>query len=147
MTSEHTLLARFVAAQTDCYDQVLAELQAGHKRSHWIWFIFPQLTALGHSHTAHYYGLPDLAAARAYLAHPLLGARLRQCADLLLQWPGDDIRALLGSPDDLKLRSCMTLFSQITDDPVFTGVLRKYYGGQPDPITRALLRGTDLPRG
>lgn len=140
MTSEHTLLHRFLEAQANCYDQVLTELRAGQKRSHWMWFIFPQLRALGRSPTAQFYGLPDLAAAQAYLAHPLLGERLCQCADLLLRLPGHDIHAVLGSPDDLKLRSCMTLFGQAADEPTFAEVLAKYYGGQPDPHTLALLR-------
>lgn len=145
MPPEPDPLDRFVTAQAACYEQVLRELRSGQKQSHWMWFIFPQLTALGRSHTAQFYGLADLAAARAYLAHPLLGARLRECTGLLLDLPGQDARALLGSPDDLKLRSCMTLFGQVAHEPAFAAVLHKYYGDQPDPATLALVRAAAGP--
>ena len=106
-----------------------------------MWFIFPQLKALGRSATAQHYGLADADEARAYGRHPELGARLRHCAQLLLAVPGDmSAHAILGTPDDLKLRSCMTLFARVLpEEPVFTAVLERFYGGQPDPATLELL--------
>ena len=113
-------LQRFVDAQADGYAAALAELQAGRKTSHWMWFVFPQLGGLGRSSTAQLYAIADLAEARAYLAHPLLGARLEACARALLGWPERTAWQILGSPDDLKLRSSMTLFAQAApDNPLF----------------------------
>src|ERR1700709_570898 len=104
-------LNRFVAAQTGVYDVVLGELRAGRKRTHWMWFVFPQLRALGRSPTAHRYGIESLDEARAYLAHPVLGPRIRECARLVAAIDGADVERIMGSPDDLKLRSSMTLFA------------------------------------
>lgn len=133
-------LQRFVDAQADVYDRVRAELRAGAKRGHWIWFIFPQHSALGHSQTAKHFGIGSLDEARAYLAHPVLGPRLRECARLVSAVRGRTINAVFGSPDDLKVRSSMTLFAEATDDDAdFTAVLGKYYGGEPDPRTLELL--------
>src|SRR3954470_11053477 len=100
-------LARFVAAQAPVFDAVLAELKAGRKRSHWMWFVFPQLKGLGASTTAQFYGIGSLAEARAYLAHPVLGPRLEACTRAVLQADGSSLHAIFGSPDDLKFVSCM----------------------------------------
>ena len=131
-------LERFVQAQQDVYEAARAELAAGRKRTHWMWFVFPQLAGLGSSPTARHYAIADLAEARAYLAHPVLGPRLLDCARLLL---GHDESAerILGRPDDLKLRSSMTLFAEAADDPrPFRQVLDHFYDG-PDERTLALL--------
>src|SRR5215207_4529996 len=128
-------LDRFVAAQDGVYAGALAELRAGRKRGHWIWFVFPQLAGLGRSSTAQHYAIADLAEARAYLAHSMLGPRLVECARALADLPGHDPVAVLGSVDALKLRSSMTLFAAAGGDPVFQEVLDRYYGGEPDPAT------------
>ncbi|GAA3960457.1 DUF1810 domain-containing protein [Actinoplanes auranticolor] len=129
-------LARFVSAQQDVYEQALAELTAGSKRSHWMWFVFPQIAGLGRTATAQRYAIADLVEARAYLAHPVLGPRLAECARALLGVPGRTATQILGTPDDLKLRSSMTLFAHAADDPaVFRAVLDRYYGGEDDPAT------------
>lgn len=129
-------LQRFVDAQAPVYDQVLRELQAGRKRSHWSWFIFPQLTGLGSSAMATKYAIGSLAEARAYLAHPVLGPRLEACVALVNRVEGRSAEAILGDPDDLKFRSCVTLFSQAAPDrPVFQDALDKYFSGEPDPRT------------
>lgn len=133
-------LQRFVDAQERVYDTVLDELRAGRKRSHWIWFVFPQLRGLGRSPTAQRYGIGSLAEARAYLAHDVLGPRLHECADLVSRSEQPSADVLFGSPDNLKVRSSMTLFGRAADDPeVFDRVLAKYYDGQPDPLTVELL--------
>jgi uncharacterized protein (DUF1810 family) len=135
-------LQRFVAAQDAVLDDVLAELRAGRKRSHWMWFVFPQLAALGSSPTAKRYGLRSLAEARAYLAHPALGERLRHCCGLLLQLEGVSALQVFGHPDDFKLRSCITLFQLAAPhEAVFHQCLERYYGGQPDGMTVDLCRG------
>jgi uncharacterized protein (DUF1810 family) len=129
-------LDRFVDAQRDTYPRALAELTAGHKRGHWMWFVFPQIAGLGHSATAQRYAIADLAEARAYLAHPVLGPRLVECARALLAVRGRSAGQILGHPDDLKLRSSMTLFARAAGDPaVFRAVLDRYYGGEDDPAT------------
>ena len=122
---------------------VVAELKAGHKRSHWMWFIFPQLRGLGHSSMAQFYGITSLDEARAYLAHPLLGPRLTVCTETLLSVQGRSLREILGTPDDLKLRSSMTLFSVAAerDGGLFWRVLDVFCEGQPDERTMALLAG------
>ena len=131
-----TDLDRFVGAQRDVYPQALAELTAGSKRSHWMWFVFPQIAGLGRTATAQRYAIADLAEARAYLAHPVLGPRLTECAQALLGVHGRTATQILGTPDDLKLRSSMTLFARAADDPaVFRAVLDRYYGGEDDPAT------------
>ena len=132
-------LDRFVTAQAGVYEQALAELTAGRKRTHWMWFVFPQITGLGSSPTAQRYAIASLDEARAYLAHPVLGPRLRECARALLGVEGRSARDILGHPDDLKLRSSMTLFARAADDPdLFQAVLDRDYDG-PDPLTRTLL--------
>ena len=136
-------LRRFVDAQDRVYDTVLAELRNGAKRSHWIWFVFPQLRGLGRSPTAQHYGISTLDEARAYLAHPVLGARLRDCTRLVAAIDGRSVDDIFGWPDNLKVRSSMTLFAHATDDPDiqagFRAVLDKFYGGEEDPATVELL--------
>ena len=135
-------LQRFVDAQDDLrtYDSALAELRAGRKRSHWMWFVLPQLAGLGMSSTAQRFGIRGLAEARAYLAHPVLGARLRDCARALADLGTDDPVAVLGPVDALKLRSSMTLFARAEpEEPVFRQVLEQYYDGAEDPATVSLL--------
>lgn len=133
-------LQRFVDAQQPVYAQVLAELRAGRKASHWMWFIFPQLRGLGSSPMAQHYGIASLDEARAYLAHPLLGARLRECSALVAAVQGRSAHQLFGSPDDMKFRSSMTLFAHAADDDaVFVECLAKYYGGVEDAATLARL--------
>lgn len=140
MNPPETDLHRFVAAQDPVYDQVCAELAAGRKTSHWMWFVFPQLRGLGRSATARFFGLASSAEALAYWQHPVLGARLRHCAQLVLAAKGRTAHDIFGSPDDLKLRSCMTLFAAVApEEPVFARVLRHFYGGELDPRTLALL--------
>jgi uncharacterized protein (DUF1810 family) len=135
-------LARFVRAQAPVYEHVIAELRAGRKRTHWMWFVFPQLAGLGFSAMAQQYAIASLGEARAYLAHPLLGPRLRECAALVLGAPEPDAHRIFGSPDDLKFRSCMTLFAAAAPrEPVFRECLDRYFGGDADPRTIALLAG------
>jgi uncharacterized protein (DUF1810 family) len=132
-------LERFVRAQDDggTYRAAVAELRAGRKRSHWMWFVFPQVAGLGSSPAAQHFALSGLAEARAYLAHPVLGPRLVETARALTGLPGHDPVAVLGPVDALKLRSSMTLFARAADEeePVFTAVLAQYYGGAEDPAT------------
>ena len=132
-------LQRFVEAQDGVYRRALAELRAGHKRGHWMWFVFPQIAGLGSSPTAQRYAIASLDEAREYLAHPVLGPRLRESASALLDVEGRSAGEILGYPDDLKLRSSMTLFARAADDPaVFEAVLDRYYDG-PDQRTIDLL--------
>lgn len=132
-------LERFVAAQDREYAAVLTELRAGAKRTHWIWFVFPQLRGLGRSATAHRYGIASVDEAKAYLAHPVLGPRLRECAEVLMTHQGRSATEILGHPDDLKVRSSMTLFARACDDDtVFRAVLDAFYDGE-DPATVDLL--------
>ena len=141
MASDHYNLSRFVAAQTPVFSAVCAELAAGHKQSHWMWFIFPQLRGLGTSPMAQRYAIGSLAEARAYLAHPLLGERLRSCTRLVNRVEGRTVQAIFGYPDDLKFRSSMTLFSRAATDASepFGEALAKYFAGEADPLTRELL--------
>ncbi|HEV7654458.1 MAG TPA: DUF1810 domain-containing protein [Mycobacteriales bacterium] len=133
-------LERFVTAQDSTYEAALAELRAGHKRGHWMWFVFPQIAGLGFSSMAQRYAVADLAEARAYLAHPVLGPRLVAAARALTELDATDPVAVLGSVDALKLRSSMTLFAHATEDePVFTEVLHRYYGGTEDDATLSRL--------
>lgn len=136
-------LRRFVEAQDRVYDAVLAELRSGRKRSHWIWFIFPQLQSLGRSATAHRYGIRSLAEARAYLDHDVLGPRLRECARVVAGIEGSSASEIFGWPDDLKVRSSMTLFARATDDNAdFRAVLDRLYDGVEDELTiEQLARG------
>ena len=136
--SEHEGLERFVRAQAPVYPQVVAELRAGCKRSHWMWFVFPQLAGLGHSAMAQRYAIASLQEARDYLAHPVLGARLRECSGLVLAAPQPDAHRIFGSPDDLKFHSCMTLFQRAAPgEPVFAACLARFFGGRPDDLTLA----------
>lgn len=133
-------LQRFLDAQESVYDAVCAELSAGHKRSHWMWFIFPQIHGLGHSDMARRYALASPAEAKAYADHPVLGARLRECSDLVLKVQDRSIDAIFGYPDNLKFHSSMTLFAQAaSDNQVFTQCLQKYFGGTLDAATLARL--------
>lgn len=133
-------LNRFLTAQEQHYAQALAEIRAGRKRSHWIWYIFPQLRGLGYSYNAEYYGIADAEEARQYLAHPVLGARLREITEALLELPESDSVRVMGRPDDLKLCSSMTLFEYVSvQDSVFGKVLDKYYGGRRDAATLRML--------
>ena len=134
-------LERFVEAQADVFPQVLAELGAGEKRSHWIWFIFPQMKGLGHSSLAEFYGIVSLAEAKAYARHPLLGPRLVECTRLVNQVEGRTIQEIFGYPDDLKFRSSMTLFARAAEECAeFNDALKKYFDGESDPLTAAMLR-------
>jgi uncharacterized protein (DUF1810 family) len=134
-------LQRFVAAQVRVYADVEAELKAGAKTSHWMWFVFPQLKGLGRSSTALHYGIGSLEEAQAYWRHPLLGARLKQCCAWLMALPQERTAAqVFGSIDTLKLRSCLTLFERAApDEPVFGALLDRFYGGERDAATRALI--------
>ena len=134
-------LQRFVDAQQGIYDQARSEISRGQKTSHWMWFIFPQSRGLGQSPMAVRYAIASLSEAEAYLQHPLLGQRLRECCELLLTTEGKSISEIMGSPDDLKLKSSMTLFSRsIPDNQVFLAILEKYFSGEPDDLTLKLLR-------
>jgi len=129
-------LQRFVDAQQSIYPQALAELRAGYKQSHWMWFVFPQIAGLGHSSMAQRYAIADLHEAQAYLQHPLLGPRLEECAQALLQHPDRTARQILGSPDDSKLRSSMTLFAKAAPErTIFQQLLDSFYDGKADPGT------------
>ena len=129
-------LERFVEAQDDVYDDVLKELRSGQKQSHWMWFIFPQIAGLGYSSMARRYAISSLDEAQAYLSHAVLGTRLRECVEILNGVEGKNIHQIMGSPDDIKLRSCLTLFSKATpDNKVFLDALDKYYSGELDPET------------
>lgn len=129
-------LNRFVAAQASVYAGVLDELRDGRKVNHWMWFIFPQLAALGHSATAKRYGIRSKSEAAAYLAHPILGPRLRECTGLVNQIDGSTAHDIFGYPDDLKFRSSMTLFAAATsDNAIFNEALAKFFGGTGDPLT------------
>ena len=133
-------LQRFVAAQGPLYAQVTAELAAGAKTSHWMWFVFPQLRQLGRSATAQHYGIDSLAEARAYARHPLLGERLRECGRLLLGLRGRSALQIFGPIDSIKLCSCLTLFERAApDEPLFVELLERYCGGERDAATLRLL--------
>ncbi len=131
-------LKRFIEAQAPIYQQVCRELEAGKKRTHWMWFIFPQLHGLGQSPTAQYYGLDGQDEARAYLAHPVLGERLVECTNLVNRVERTTAHGIFGSPDDLKFHSCMTLFATLHDQP-FNQALEQYYEGRRDLRTFNLL--------
>ena len=136
MPSDTHDLERFVTAQAPAYPAVLEELRAGQKRTHWMWFVFPQIAGLGHSTTARYFAIASIAEASAYLAHPTLGPRLKTCTELVLQVEGRSVEAIFGSPDNLKFHSSMTLFNQVApDEPVFGAALQKYFGGESDRQT------------
>ena len=133
-------LQRFVDAQARVYDTVVGELRAGRKRSHWMWFVFPQLRGLGSSPTAVRFAISSIDEARAYLAHEVLGPRLRECTGLVATIDGRSAEEIFGWPDDMKLRSSMTLFARAADDnDDFVEVLEKFYGGEEDSATVARL--------
>lgn len=140
-------LQRFVDAQDAVMPQVERELAQGRKTSHWMWFIFPQLAGLGTSPMAQRYGLHGLAEASAYLGHPVLGPRLRHCVQQVRDTPGRTIHDIFGSPDDMKFRSCITLFSRAArsweDEQIFLGCLEKYFDGKADDVTLARLQEAD----
>jgi uncharacterized protein (DUF1810 family) len=133
-------LHRFVDAQAPIYERVLAELKNGHKQSHWMWFVFPQIAGLGHSQMAQHYAISSLREAEAYLKHAILGPRLLECTNLLLQVEGKSAFGILGSPDDMKFRSCMTLFAHAApEEQVFRAAIDKYFSGNEDqPTVRRL---------
>lgn len=134
-------LQRFEDAHRQDYETALAEIRRGRKTSHWMWYIFPQLKGLGYSPTAQYYSIENLAEAEAFLAHPVLGAHLVEISRALLALETDNADLVFGYPDNLKLRSSMTLFAQIREaDPVFGQVLDKFFDGKPDQRTLALLK-------
>ena len=136
-------LDRFVHAQDPMIAQIRRELTDGRKRTHWMWFVFPQLAGLGHSPTARHYALASLAEAKAYLAHPVLGPRLIECAGLVNQVEGRSAHAIFGNPDDLKFHSSMALFAFAAPDvPAFRDALAKYFGGAADSLTTGLLSQT-----
>lgn len=140
-------LQRFLQAQEPVYARVLTELQAGKKTSHWMWFIFPQFKELGRSATAQFYGLASDAEAQEYARHDILGMRLKQCSQIVLEHRNKTAHEIFGSPDDMKLRSCMTLFALAAPgERVFTEVLDTFYPGSPDPRTQEIWARSLAPR-
>ena len=134
-------LERFVEAQDHVYASVLEELAAGNKTSHWMWFVFPQLKALGRSSIAKHYGIASQGEALAYWQHPVLGERLKECTQLVLKVRGKTAHEIFSSPDDFKFRSCMPLFAQVApEEPVFSQALERFFDGKPDAITISLLQ-------
>lgn len=133
-------LERFVEAQKSHYEIALREIQSGCKRSHWIWFVFPQMASLGFSYNARFYGISCLDEARAYLKHPILGTRLRQITEALLQHTDKDVLSILGPIDTIKLCSCMTLFDVVAPDDIFRQVLKTFYKDKPDLKTLSLVQ-------
>ena len=139
-TSDPHDLQRFVSAQAGAYASSVAELRAGRKTGHWMWFVFPQVAGLGQSAMSQRYAIASLDEARAYLAHPVLGPRIAECARILTELPGHDAKAIFGGIDAVKLRSSMTLFARGSeDDSVYDAVLDQYFGGKTDPHTDARL--------
>jgi uncharacterized protein (DUF1810 family) len=143
-SSAHNL-ERFVQAQAPDYDRVLSELRDGKKRSHWMWYIFPQPEGLGHSSMSRQYSIKSATEARAYLHHPVLGPRLRECVTTVNSVVGRSAHEIFGSPDDLKLHSSVTLFAHVSEDAVFQELLQKYFNGQPDDKTLQILRTAAEP--
>jgi uncharacterized protein (DUF1810 family) len=141
-------LSRFANAQADDYASILAEIQSGQKRSHWMWYIFPQIDGLAFSSTSERYAIKSIDEAHAYLAHPVLGSRLLECADAVMQIEGRSAAAIFGSPDDLKLRSCATLFAAVSPSgSVFERILDKYYDGRRDDKTHRVLEKLEGEQG
>ncbi|KYG19169.1 calpastatin [Bradyrhizobium sp. AT1] len=136
-------LQRFVRAQDPVYRDVQAELTRGRKQSHWMWFVFPQIAGLGFSVMSQRYAIGSRAEARAYLAHPVLGARLVECTGLVLAVEGRSINAILGAPDDAKFHSSMTLFGAVSDQPIFGDALARYFAGERDSATLEILSKLD----
>jgi uncharacterized protein (DUF1810 family) len=139
--SDRYNLERFVEAQAGVHEQACAELRAGRKRSHWMWFVFPQIRGLGSSEMAMRYAISGREEARAYLDHPVLGPRLQECAGIVVELEGRSVEEIFGYPDDLKFHSSMTLFAEVEDpsESVFHKALKKYFGGKTDQATLALL--------
>jgi uncharacterized protein (DUF1810 family) len=135
MLMNDIFLQRFVADQAACYPDALAELRAGRKRTHWMWFVFPQITGLGHSAMAQRYAIASRAEAKAYLAHEILGPRLRDCTQAVLAVTDKTAKAIFGTPDDIKFRSCMTLFDAVAPNDIFDEALARFYGRQRDTST------------
>ena len=139
-TDDPFRLQRFVQAQDPVFDRVQTELRDGKKRSHWMWFIFPQYAGLGHSDISQHFAISSLEEAAAYLNHPVLGPRLEACTRLVMQLQGKSIRLIFGAPDHLKFRSCMTLFERVAaDGNIFRGALEQYFEGKPDQFTLSLI--------
>ena len=139
MTSDSFDLQRFVDAQEKVYSRVTKELRNGRKDSHWIWYIFPQIDGLGASATTKRYSIKSIAEAKAYLDHDVLGPRLCECVNFVLAVEGKSISQIMGYPDDLKLCSSMTLFAQVSDNPIFSQVLDKYFSGKSDERTLEIM--------
>lgn len=137
-------LQRFIDAQHGIYEVALGEIRTGKKRTHWMWFVFPQLKGLGHSATAQLYGIRDLHEAKSYLQHPVLGKRLREITDVLNNLRNDNAHEIFGHPDDLKLHSSLTLFTEVDEAPeaIFKKALTRFFGGRADAQTLRLLYGT-----
>lgn len=131
---------RFIEPQKVSYAIALEEVRSGKKVSHWMWYIFPQLRGLGQSNVAWYYGIEDLSEAKVYLKHPILGRRLREITQAALDLSETDPMKVFGWPDNMKFRSCMTLFAQISEDDLFARALEKFFGGQEDSMTLELLK-------
>jgi uncharacterized protein (DUF1810 family) len=141
-------LQRFLDAQAPVWSEVRAELDDARKRSHWMWFVFPQLAALGRSATARFYGISGADEARAYVEHPVLGARLKECCGLLLKATEASARDIFGDVDAMKLRSCLTLFEAVSPQtPIFQECLDRYFAGERDPLTKQLLIVTHARQG
>ena len=137
-------LQRFIDAQNPVYDRICAELRNGRKRSHWMWFAFPQIAGLGSSQWAREFAISSLAEAAAYLAHPILGPRLAECTRLVNVIEARSVDQIFGYPDNLKFRSSMTLFARATpDNELFVAALQKYFKGEPDPVTLARLQALE----
>ena len=144
MTSDPYDLERFVQAQRGDYERALAELKSGRKRSHWMWYIFPQFAGLGVSPTSQRYAVKSAGEARAFLDHPVLGQRLVDCTEALLAIQGRSALEILGSPDDMKLRSCATLFASVSPPhSVFHRIIDRYFQGRPDERTLGLIAGSE----
>ena len=144
MTDDPFNLARFVQAQQRQYPDALNELRSGRKQSHWIWFVFPQLRALGRSGTAHFFGLENTRETRAYWQHPLLGKRLRECVAAMLSVSGKSAAQILGDTDALKFRSCLPLFLQVAPaEPGLSAALERFYDGELDPLTVGHVQADD----
>jgi uncharacterized protein (DUF1810 family) len=139
MTADPFDLERFVAAQAGSYDAALAEIRRGAKRSHWMWFVFPQIAGLGRSDMARRYAIGSIREARAYLAHPLLGSRYRECVSALQDLEGGDPVLVFGPIDAVKLRSSLTLFEAASAEPLFAAALARWFGGERDAATQAIL--------
>jgi uncharacterized protein (DUF1810 family) len=133
-------LERYIKAQASIYPRALGELKRGHKQSHWMWYVFPQIAGLGHSAMSHSYAIQSVEEAREYLAHPVLGARLRECCQAVMAVEGLSAHEIFRSPDDHKFRSCLTLFAQAApEETLFRDLLEKYFGGKADAATLELL--------